>query len=151
MALSANAFYEVRPRGITRTAARRIKDAAKIWFNAMVGLEAASGLLIPYDGAATTKYLGFATEERTGDTSLPAGHPSANCVVDESGQTKKVPVTGATGVTDAGAPVWGVDDGTWTLTDPAGGEIPVGYVSEYVSGTDCWVEFLSAQEWFAKN
>ena len=148
MALTQNTFYDTKPKGITRTTARRVTNAAQIFLNSLIGIDATSGLAEPFDGAAGTQFLGLATHERLGDTSLPNGDPRAEIVVDESGPTIKVAVTGAAGEGDNGAEVWASDDGTFTLTDPAGPK-SVGYVKDYISGTTCWVQLLSSGEWFA--
>lgn len=148
MAATANIFYEVQPKGITRTGAHRVTDAAVIFFNALIGVDATTGLAEPYDGAAGTTFLGLATEERTGDTSLPAGDPAANIIVDESGPTIKATIAGISDQTENGAYVWATDDDTFTLTDPVGPE-PIGFVKSFVSGSIGQLQLFSAQEWQA--
>lgn len=149
MALSANAFYEIQPRPVTATEARRVTNGAQVYLNALIGVDATTGLAEPFDGAAGTQFLGLATHERLGDTSTYSdGDSRGQVVVDVSGPAITVPVTGAAGAGDQQAEVWASDDGTFTLTDPTGPK-SIGYVKKYITGTTCRVQLLSAQEWFA--
>ncbi|RLB44666.1 MAG: hypothetical protein DRH30_00880 [Deltaproteobacteria bacterium] len=150
MALAQNTFYDTHPRPVTLTNAHLVEDAAQIWLNSLVGIDATSGLAIPYDGGLTA-FMGLATHERLGTSGVyGAGDSRGEIVIDVSGPQIKVPVTAAASAADNGLPVWATDDGTFTKTDPTG-SLPVGYIRNWLSGTTCWVQLLSAQEFFAQT
>lgn len=63
--------------------------------------------------------------------------------------TLRIPVTGATGLTDIGKSVYISSSSALTLTAPALGGIPIGCVIGYVSGTTCVVYIFHPAEVFA--
>lgn len=106
------------------------------------GTAAIRGDLAPYNDEIGAVPVGLCHQGGTGVTAA-----TVFGAFDPRGQLRKVAVTGATAqATDAMRWVYGSDDGTWTLTRPSALAMPLGVVWEYVSGTTCWVYFLSFGE-----
>lgn len=104
-----------------------------IFEGAAVG-ENASGYARPL--VAADPFLGFA--DRKADNSAGAAG-AVNVTVKTRGRLK-VPVVGASAITANDRPaVYASDDDTFTLTSTANSKI--GYVSRWISGTTCIVEF----------
>ncbi len=103
------------------------------------GTSANRGRVFPWAGAVGSIPMGFAQHKVVGDSALEV--PIAN-----EGQIKRVPITAAGTIADHGKWVYiGTDDNAFTLTRPTNGAI-VGYIRQFISSTEAWVEFFSQRE-----
>lgn len=111
---------------------------ATIYEGAVVEDQAGNGYAKPYDGTGTSGFLGFAFRG-VDNLAGSSGDVSVRLV---SQGVIKMPVTGASGVTDVSQIVYAdADDNTLTLTDTD--NMPIGKVHRWISGTECMVFFQS--------
>lgn len=109
-----------------------VAATSRVFEGSAVG-ENASGYARPL--VAADKFLGFAIEEAN-NTAGSAG--AIRAIVRTKG---RVPLTvvGSSITSNDRPDVYASDDGTFTLTST--GNSKIGYVSRWISGTDCIVEY----------
>lgn len=138
-ALSANIIHETAPRAGRES--YLVIDADEIFAGALVGVTAA-GFLAPWNNIATTRFVGIALENVTGDTS--ASIP-VECRCDTEGRTLLSVAVASAVQASVGAQVFSTTDNVadfaLTATSPA-----IGWIKRFVSATDCDVVLYSTTE-----
>jgi len=125
-----------------------VADTVQIYAGALVGLNS-SGYLVNFDDATGITFVGHASETVLGDTS--ASSPP-KCKVDHKRKLElNRAVTGVSGITDVGSPVYATDNQVLTLTRPATFPQVVGKVYEYVASGKAHVLFHSFAEAALQN
>lgn len=112
-----------------------VAAAARIFGGAAVGEVAATGIARPL--VALDNFMGFCDEEADNRTGAAS---AINVKVKEKGFAKLV-VVGVVGPGDYDAPVYALDDDSFTLTST--GATQIGKVKRHISGTTCLVAFES--------
>ena len=113
----------------------------------------ASGVVIHEGAALGTAASGFARPPQPSDkfigfATMSAVNPGSDGAEDVRARQKGVvilDVVGVVGEGDIEAPVYLVDDDTFTLADGAGANAPLGRVIRFVGGTTCAVRFEADQ------
>lgn len=123
----------------------QIKDAETVYHGRFLGL--AGGEVLDYAPGANTIFLGPALlpngiSQWTGDASAS---PRARVGVETGPRIlRSFPVVGASAITNIGAPVYGVDNATLSLSQASNARV-VGHVKEWISSTLCDVHLLSVE------
>lgn len=128
-ALSKSANPSTRgPLSIVR---RVVKSGVTVYKSGHYAIEIATGkVYVPVGNTAAEVFAGIAMQEVVGDGSKTVDLLEAGEVL--------MSVAGVTGPGDEGKAVFETNDGTPSLTDTTA-DLPIGRVSEHVSGTSCWV------------
>lgn len=109
-----------------------VKNGSTVYAGSLVGLERATGHIVPLDDFADRVYLGVCQEKVVGDGSNRALVSLDKFIL------PKVTVTGSSAMTDIGSLVYATDDGTGlSLTRPADDAVPIGRVLYWHSSTTC--------------
>jgi len=116
-----------------------VKSSSVVYQGSLVGLEMASGHIVPLDDAADRGFVGIALQNVTGDGTLTCSVQTIDTVLEN------VSVTGVTGVTDNGKMVYATTDNDLTLTRPADDAVPVGRFRRYDTGAIGDVEMFSSE------
>lgn len=147
MALSADTIYEDQGKDGFST---QIVNTARPYVGSVVQIghvdhatAANRGRLAPWTGGAGEIPSGWAMPDST--TGNTGATPIPEQPHDLRGFVRRVTVTGASAVTDAGRSVYASDDGTFTLTRSASRPLPLGRVMRWISGTTCRVYFYSVE------
>ena len=126
-----------------------IKNGVTLTRGCFVSLDLATGRVDNAQNSSGYAPLGIVVGPAAGSTSLTGnsgGTVKARVIVSI---TLRIPVTGATGLTDIGKSVYIASSSALTLTMPTLGGIPIGCVIGYVSGTTCVVYIFHPAEVFA--
>lgn len=116
----------------------QVLAGATIYEGATIEDESGNGYAKPFDGTGTSGFLGFAYRG-IDNSSGSSGDVNVRLV---SQGVIKMPVVGASGVTDVSQVVYAdTDDNTLTLTSTD--NMPIGKVHRWISGTECMVFFQS--------
>ena len=138
-----NRLYDVTPLSETRSYV--VKSGSTVYEGSFVGIEAATGYVIPWVNAATgvhNFFLGIATSKVVGDGVLKVQ-------VIKRSILKQVAVTGITTIAGVGKPIYLIDDGTGiTSVAPAANGIN-GRVLSFFSSTIFDVLIYSDAEYAA--
>ena len=116
----------------------QVLAGATIYEGSVVEDESGNGYAKPFDGTGTSGFLGFAYR---GINNSSGNSGDVNVRLMSQGIIK-MPVVGASGVTDVSQVVYAdADDNTLTLTSTD--NMPIGKVHRWISGTECMVFFQS--------
>ena len=138
-ALSANLVHETAPRAGRES--YLVVDADIVYAGALVGVSAA-GFLIPWDNTATSRFVGIALDQVTGDTSADI---PVEVACDTEGRTLLSVAVASAVQGSVGAQVFSTTDNVadlaLTATSPA-----IGWIKRFVSASDCDVVLYSTTE-----
>lgn len=124
-ALSANLtrIFSARPSPRTYI----VKSGKTVYQGSLVGLEKATGHIVPLDDAADRAFIGVAQSKVVGDGVLTVGVWCIDAVLE------KIAVTGLSGEALVGEVVYATTDNDLTLTRPADDAVPIGVTVRYHS------------------
>lgn len=135
-ALSAAARRATRQRHLVSRGSYPVGTAAVIYQNGLVALNVTSKRAVAASSVASRRFLGLATETRTGNTG-----GTVRVEVEYGHEALFAAGTGLTsGMVDSEA--WVKDDNTVTYQTGAGTaalRVSVGMITEFASATTCWV------------
>lgn len=126
-----------------------IKNAEPLVLNAFVMVDKTTGLVEFAESSSNNLIpVGLVNSAFNGinNSTYLTGNAGGTNKVNVQGKIKiQYPVTGATAITDIGKGVYATDGQTLTLTVPAAG-LPVGIVTNWISGTTCEIHLFDFEE-----